>query len=103
MTTTTAYYRTIAMNRSTILSTYRVENNIICSPGKFAGNPIYAPYFWEMVLEGAGEDIDGDYFIELCSEDRAMFPELGEATNIVIWEDDQGFICCEAGNGTVPC
>ena len=52
------------MTRQDIENAYEVRDGIICSPGKFEGEAVYAPYFWEAYLNG-GEDID------LCFRARA--------------------------------
>jgi hypothetical protein len=69
-------------------------------PGKFEGCPIYAPYFWELSLDGGIpdenvlEDIDV-YTMDVEAEDRAIFPELTSVDMVSLWEDDNGFIYLE--------
>lgn len=87
------------MTREEILKTYEVDNDWITSPGKFEGEPIYAPYFSEFASEGEEisfmEDGCGEYvsLITISDEDRKEFPGLGHALYCVIQENDQGFVC----------
>src|SRR5215211_4995867 len=46
------------MTRLDIESEYDVENGQITSPGKFEGEPVYTPYFWESYLNGFFDDDD---------------------------------------------
>ena len=88
------------MNRKEILEQYEVnEHGIICSPGKFEGEMLYAPYFYDMILDGGADETeyydgeDGpptDTFI-LTDEDKKEFPELKEYTKIECYESEQGF------------
>ncbi len=72
------------------------ESGLICSPGKFEGEPLYAPYFYHIVMMGDGEcgqDGDGNHYddIEITDEDRAEFVELCGYSTIRIFEDTNGF------------
>ena len=91
------------MTREEILSAYKVnEHGMITSPGKFEGEMIYAPYFYELWNEGDGEDIymdngeDGGEIIftsfKVSDEDRATFPELEGVEEIRFHESDTGFV-----------
>ncbi len=85
------------MDRQEIEQTYNVSaHGTIESPGQFEGEMLYAPYFWDMVLDGCGESIfDGDLEIsvfDVNDEDLAMFPELGNTDKIALWQNEQGFI-----------
>ena len=85
------------MTREEVLKTYEVESGIIKSPGKFEGEPIYVPYFWDLALEGEAdvseENADGDLIdsFDIRPEDVAEFPELKGATRITLMEDNSGF------------
>lgn len=90
------------MTRAEILEQYTVENGRICSPGKFEGEQIWAPYFYEEVLNGSSDDsIDEhngtvtDVFI-ISAEDRAEFPELNDVYAVLVNEDGSGFAYCTA-------
>ena len=88
------------MKRSEILKQYEVnEHNIIKSPGKFEGEMIYAPHFYDLYLDGCGhdewDDNDTDFFLtffDINDYDRKEFPELKGIEKVSLWEDDLGFI-----------
>lgn len=79
--------------RDSIMQEYAVVDGIIISAGKFEGEPVYAPYFYENWNLGGpdGADLEGDYFT-VNSADRRIFPELSDALRVYIWEDDSGFL-----------
>ena len=89
------------MTRQEVLDAYDVnDSGIITSPGKFEGTPIYTPHFWELVLEGEGEE-HYDHsagtpvsIIHVDEWDLIEYPELAtdHIKYIQMHEDDQGFI-----------
>lgn len=84
------------MTREEILKMYKVENGIIKSPGKFEGEMVYAPYFYDLIMEGDGEiQEDGSSFVDFIEEDYKEFPELVGNDIAYINEDDNGFVWCE--------
>jgi len=85
--------------RDKILSEYEVNGHgIITSPGKFEGEMLYMPYFYEMMLCGMDDAVvyDGRQLLysvfEVFDEDLQLFPELEGRTEIRLAENDQGFI-----------
>ena len=88
------------MDRAEVESTYKIEDGIILSPGKFEGEAVFVPVFWAGVLDGGEDDTEGLYedgdglvsVIELTDTDRAAWPELGITRILKLWEDDQGFV-----------
>jgi hypothetical protein len=83
------------MTRQDILDNYDVnEHGIICSPGKFEGEMLYVPYFWDLGMNGcADEDEDGVWTFTIMNfGDRVFFPELGNAKVIRLEESEQGFV-----------
>lgn len=70
----------------------------ITEPGKFEGEPVWTPIFWDQVLDGWAEVelyVDGDLisFIEITEEDRRRWPGLPTGRNyIALWENVQGFV-----------
>ena len=80
---------------NTILESYEITSDgFISSPGKFEGEPRYAPYFWDLYLNGAydGEENDALYwYVE--AEDIALFPELQKVKRVFLSTTDQGFVC----------
>lgn len=106
------------MNREEILKDYTVNaQGVITSPGKFEGEMLYAPYFYDMLLNGDGDpmyadppedisDEDMDSWemvddllytsVEVEDGDRAQFPELGPDTvEVRVYESDSGFVHIE--------
>jgi hypothetical protein len=97
----------MTLTRQSILDDYAVDaNKIIRSPGKFEGEPLYVPYFWDCATQGMyAEDVNGVFFMPLDESDHAMFPELylntwdgvTDPTNkpaygIALEESEQGFV-----------
>lgn len=89
------------MDREDVLDRYNSVGGIITSPGKFGGQPIYAPYLWDVVLEGGSETIYTEEYIvleliEISGEDRGHFPELeeDEVGAAVLYETNDGFVYC---------
>ena len=65
-------------------------------PGKFEGCSAYVPYFWDLLMDGDGEELDDNVVqFVVTNEDIAKFRnELGYMCGhkIKLWEDDQGFV-----------
>lgn len=74
------------------------SNGTIVEPGKFEGEPLYVPYFWNAALEGFSDEDYVDEFGTLIStfriadEERRRFPALDKASSLQLWEDSQGFV-----------
>lgn len=70
------------------------KHGIIQSPGKFEGEPIFVPYYWEM--DGHDDEIiSNDNLVRMFyvgKREASMFPELTTSNVIYLWEDNQGFI-----------
>jgi len=86
------------MDRAQIETEYQVTDGIIRSPGKFEGEPVYAPEFWERALDGSADDEFSDRGVQMSlftvrASDRAEFPSIERDTySIAIWEDEYGFV-----------
>lgn len=90
------------MTREEIMEMYEVNKiGIIQSPGKFEGEMIYAPHFYD--VSGDGEILNymtdgmGEYveLIEIQDDERKEFPELEPIVKyIALRENDQGFVWC---------
>lgn len=88
--------------RNEILARCNVENGIIVSPGKFEGEAIYMPYFFDLFLDGVYDLIlDGDdgeiIKFKVCDEDKKEFPELNGVKSVAFRVTDFGFVVA------VPC
>lgn len=83
------------LSREQIQEDYRVVSGRVTRPGKFEGEMLYVPYFWEAVLDGFGsdsEDDEGVVEISVTAEDRAQFRELRGVRVVRLCEDEQGFV-----------
>jgi len=82
------------MTRNEIEQTYKVENGLIRSPGKFEGCPVYVPYFWDIYLNGFADRDDGNYLgFDVTAEDKTEFPELKRRRTVRLVEIASGFVC----------
>ena len=86
------------MTRQEIVSEYKVDaGGRIQSPGKFEGEMLYAPYFWDAYLNGWADSDDGEVLtFDVTDDDRREFPELAEIKAIDLINTDQGFVYCTA-------
>ena len=69
----------------------------INNPGKFEAEPLYVPYFWNMAMNGCGEDYtheDGTHItvLEIDATDKENFIDLVGFSRIELWESSQGFV-----------
>jgi hypothetical protein len=84
--------------RAIVTDGYEVHpgTNIICSPGKFEGEPTYVPDYWRD-SDGCDETIDDDdtpvsVFI-LGEKDRTTIgPDADGQHALLLWEDGNGFV-----------
>ena len=73
--------------------TRKEYEQVIKHPGKFEGQPVYVPYFWEVYLDGrADHDDDTVLSFNVIAEDKAIFPELKRRKTVRLMEDSQGFV-----------
>ena len=91
------------MNRESLLNEYKVVDGRIVSPGKFEGEPVFAPYFWELALEGFADSDNGKVFgfrLKMSGQDASnpfaveLRQWLGRKTSLKLYEDSQGFVHC---------
>jgi len=91
------------MNREEIENSYDInEYGIIVSLGKFEGEMIYAPYYYDLWLnDSSDEEIEDNGEIipifSITQDDIEEFPELEEyeGMKINLWESEQGFVYLE--------
>jgi len=93
------------MTRDEILKEFNVDefSGRIKNPGRFEGEQVFAPYFYDNSCEGFYSDMiidDIPYsLIEISEEDRKEFPdELKGMFGVIMWQNSQGFIFCKAFN-----
>ena len=69
-------------------------NDLVNRPGKFEGEPVYAPYYYDIMLNGGADEVGEDNVdtFTVTEEDRLIFPELKGIDTIIQYEDDNGFI-----------
>jgi hypothetical protein len=81
------------MTRKELLDLYQVnDRGRITDPGKFEGEMLFVPYFWDIVLNGFGNATGEFDWVDISREDRAEFPEVGRATKIRLHECESGFV-----------
>jgi hypothetical protein len=81
--------------RQEVLQQFEVKEGRICSPGRFEGEMLYVPYFWEKGVDGwqDEEEEDGTLVFFVMPEDSTQFPELRSKTEVRLYQRDDGFIC----------
>lgn len=87
----------------TITCEYANDGKRITQPGKFEGEPVFAPYFWDLALEGFSDRDDGQTFtfrfaFATTDADIPFRSELeqwlGRKRTLNLREDSQGFVHC---------
>ena len=82
------------MDRKSIEASYQIESGRIRSPGKFEGEMVYVPYFWDIYLNGFADRDDGRVLgFDLSPEDKQIFPELKGRRTVRLVEREDGFVC----------
>lgn len=82
------------MTRQEIEAEFTIESGIIRNPGKFEGEAIYVPYFWDCFLNGGADGDDGTVLrFDVTADDKAIFPELEGRRTVTLYERDDGFVC----------
>ena len=82
-----------------VQSDYEIKDGRITSPGKFEGEPSFAPTYWNNALEGFADDDDGKVFtFRITLEEKLADPVLrafmGRKRLLHLSEDEQGFVHC---------
>lgn len=90
------------MTREEVEKEYRVVAGVIVSRGKFEGEPVYVPAFWQLALEGGFDDVEtvgeGEFAevhtfaFKIDASDVERWPELAGVRTLRLWEDDNGFV-----------
>lgn len=66
---------------------------VIRNPGRFEGEPLWAPYYWDVYMNGGADDDDGGCLsFDVSEDDRVIFPELADVARVEIYQRDDGFI-----------
>ena len=67
--------------------------SLVKSPGRFEGEEAYVPYFYDLSLEGDGEDTtDGSIMFDILKADIEKFPELSGKKKIWLTIAENGFV-----------
>ena len=76
------------------------KEKTIISPGKFEGEKYYVPYYYDLYLDGAYDEITEakEIMFKIDQDDKEMFPELLHVDSLYLFQDDQGFIYCCVSN-----
>jgi hypothetical protein len=92
----------IAMTHDELQRQYEVnKKGVIVTPGKFAGQMLYVPYFWDKYLGGFADDTTAGFITFFITDDeRKEFPELGRAEIITLIEIERTLICELPGRST---
>jgi len=84
------------MDREQIMNEYDVESGVIKSPGKFEGEALYVPFFYNAYLDGMADEYDNDVVIfNISDDDCVKFPELRGVKTLRLSESDSGFVYAE--------
>jgi len=82
---------------------YQNDGRRITAPGKFEGEPVFAPYFWDLAMQGFADMDNGQVFIfKFTKEDfeagkpfaTELKQWLGRSRMLRMRENDQGFVYC---------
>lgn len=71
------------------------KDGIITDPGKFEGESIIIPYFYNEILEGsADDDFEEEHGIIIEKEDREAYPQhiFSQDYGVVLKITDDGFV-----------
>ena len=83
------YKQTRARFRPEVARTPQVQAP---APGKFEGEPSYAPYFWALALDGRADKEEAAFTFIVRSEDAELFPELTIGDRVFLVRSLDGFI-----------
>lgn len=81
------------MTNEEILKIRKDCRDDVSRPGKFEGCAAYAPYFYNLMLEGCYHEDHGKFFsMQVDEQDLVIFPELKTGKILWFYQSDQGFI-----------
>jgi hypothetical protein len=75
---------------------YQTVGGRITTPGKFEGQRLYVPYYYDNYMNGCADREDGQVLgFDVYPEDRVEFPELEleRRSTVTLWLQDDGSIC----------
>lgn len=72
---------------------YQNDGQIITQPGKFQGEPVWVPEFWQAGLDGFADSDDGErWLFDVTRSNVSDWLMLAGIASVAIWEDSQGFV-----------
>jgi len=84
------------VTRVSVEQDYEVKDGRITSPGKYEGEPVWVPAYWDAAMCGCADDEEnGAVSFTIDADDVALWPELSGVERIVLWQDEQGFVHSE--------
>lgn len=94
------------VSREEIIRDFQVDQHgRIRRPGKFEGEMLYVPYFYEAFLDGMSDFDEGEggtFGFRITPEDRKLFPELGKKRKVIhFYIRSDGFVV-EVGKNPGP-
>ena len=90
------------ITKEEIIAQFDIKDGIIHNPGKFEGEPIHTVYYYELMMDGEGEDIydDGvatedaepEYTQFVVDADESDMFGLRIGSEVRLRVDSQGFV-----------
>ena len=90
------------ITKEEIIAEFDIKDGIIQNPGKFEGEPIHTVYYYELMMDGEGEDIYADgvatedaepeYTQFIVDSDESDMFGLRIGSEVRVWVDSQGFV-----------
>ena len=90
------------ITKEEIIAQFDIKDGIIQNPGKFEGEPIHTVYYYELMMDGEGEDIYADgvaaedaepeYTQFIVDSDESDVFGLCVGSEVRVWVDSQGFV-----------
>lgn len=72
---------------------FKVVGRRITNPGKFGGEREWVPYYYDLWNEGlADSEAEGVALFYLGESDWELWPDLMDEENLVLTEDENGFV-----------
>lgn len=83
------------MTHQSIESRFTIDRHgIIRDPGRFEGEAIYVPYFYQAYLDGMADEDDGEVLkFRIQKQDLEQFPELADRKTVRLYIRENGFVC----------
>ena len=79
------------------MTNFEIRNDTIVTPGKFMGQPRWAPHFWAQGRQGLADvRTRGGYIFDITKKDVDIFPELSHYDIVELTSDRQGYVSAEA-------